>query len=173
LAALGHQRDDLTVDPVDGVAHVREAGAALAAVDRRRAPISGMRRRGVVGARGARGESQQDGENERPDIHRDASQTRAIAQRGGSAGTLGARDAAEVNRLSEFTTYETHWRMRISPLFAWRSGAREKFEVKDAKHRLRRRPFRPSLSSNSSRAKSPPSNQWIACADSGARLTCV
>jgi hypothetical protein len=27
---------------------------------------------------------------------------------------------------------ETGGRMRISPLFAWRSGAREEFEVKDA-----------------------------------------
>ena len=54
--------------------------------------------------------------------------------------------------LSWLTTYETHERRQLRSLFAWRSGAREEFEVKDAKHRLRRRPFGPSLSSNSSRA---------------------
>ena len=74
-------------------------------------------------------------------------------------------------------TYETA-RDWTSPLFAWRSGARKDFEVKDAPlacretgvsrrlmaHRLRRRPFRPSLSSKSFRAESPSSNQCQAAA---------
>jgi len=53
-------------------------------------------------------------------------------------------------------------RMQMSPLFAWRSGAREKFEVKDDRAAVAAAggALRASLSSNSSRAKSPPSNQW-------------
>ena len=80
-------------------------------------------------------------------------------------------------KMSWLTTYETA-RDWTSPLFAWRSGARKDIEVKDAPlarretgvsrrlmaHRLRRRPFRPSLSSKSFRAESPSSNQCQAAA---------
>ena len=87
------------------------------------------------------------------------------------------RNIAAVTRVSWLMTYETA-RDWTSSLFAWRSGARKDFEVKDAPlarretgvsrrlmaHRLRRRPFRPSLSSKSFRAKSPSSNQCQAAA---------
>ena len=39
--------------------------------------------------------------------------------------------AASVNSLYGFATYEANDRGQIPSLFAWRSGAREEFEVKD------------------------------------------
>ena len=55
-------------------------------------------------------------------------------QPGGSDGRalLGERRRARKG-LSRPMTYETHGRMRILPLFAWRSDARQEFEVKDAR----------------------------------------
>ena len=55
FSALGHQRNDLPIQPIDVVAHFDEAGATLAAVDRRRAPIGGMRRGGVFARAPGRG----------------------------------------------------------------------------------------------------------------------
>ena len=53
-----------------------------------------------------------------------ASSRRSTVSRGGAAGAGG--------QVCGFASYETRGRMQISPLFAWRSGAREEFEVKDA-----------------------------------------
>src|SRR5271163_3103873 len=63
FAALGHQGDDLAVQPVDIVAHLAKIGAALAAVDRGRTPISGMRpRRVALRKRRMKAGEQQNGE---------------------------------------------------------------------------------------------------------------
>jgi hypothetical protein len=70
---------------------------------------------------------------------------------------------------------ESRRRMRMSPLFAWRSGTREEFEVKDDRAAVAAAggALRASLSSNSCRAELPTSNQWSAGAEASAGLSRV